>query len=173
MKMLSTVAMAAFAAAGVAFAQAPPAGGPRPPPPPPPPSVPAMLALEAAQTALTTCTANGYNVGASVVDSSGATRVLIGVDAARQGGLDSSIKKAFTAVTLATPTSVTEAAAKTDDAVKAKLAADPRLFARAGGVPILIGGKLVGAIGVGGAPGGEKDEACALAGLAKIKDRLK
>jgi uncharacterized protein GlcG (DUF336 family) len=135
--------------------------------------VPAALALEAAQTALTTCTANGYNVGAAVVDSSGATRLLIGVDAARQGALDSSVRKAFTAVTLASPTASIEASAKTDPAVQAKIAADPRLFARAGGVPILAGGKIVGAIGVGGAPGGEKDEVCAMAGIAKIKDRLK
>jgi uncharacterized protein GlcG (DUF336 family) len=45
-------------------------------------------------------------------------------------------------------------------------------FPRAGGLPILSKGVVVGAIGVGGAPGGDKDEACASAGLAKIKDRL-
>ncbi len=169
MKMLSVAALGALVFASAASAQ-PPAGAPRPPPPP---AVPAMLALEAAETALTTCTGNGYNVGAAVVDSSGATRLLIGVDAARQGALDSSIKKAFTAVTLASPTAAIEASAKTDPAVQAKIAADPRLFARAGGVPIMMGGKIVGAIGVGGAPGGEKDEVCAMAGIAKIKDRLK
>jgi len=32
---------------------------------------------------------------------------------------------------------------------------------------------VVGAIGVGGAPGGDKDEVCAVAGIDKIKDRLK
>jgi uncharacterized protein GlcG (DUF336 family) len=172
MKILSTAALAALLAAGAASAQAPPAG-PRPPPPPPAPAVPEGLALEAAQTALLTCTANGYKVGASVVDSVGGTHLTIGVDGVRQGGLDSSVKKAFTALTLKSPTSAIEAQAKTDAAVQAKLTADPRLFARAGGVPIMAGGAVIGAIGVGGAPGGEKDEACALAGLAKIKDRLK
>jgi uncharacterized protein GlcG (DUF336 family) len=47
------------------------------------------------------------------------------------------------------------------------------LFARAGGLPIMAGGELIGAIGVGGAPGGDKDEVCAKAGLARIQDRLK
>jgi uncharacterized protein GlcG (DUF336 family) len=41
-----------------------------------------------------------------------------------------------------------------------------------GGVPIKAGKETIGAIGVSGAPGGDKDEACANAGLAKISDRL-
>jgi uncharacterized protein GlcG (DUF336 family) len=171
MKVLSTAVLAALLLAGAASAQAPPA--PRAPPPPPAPAVPEGLALEAAQTALTTCTANGYKVAASVVDSVGGAHLLIGVEGIRQGALDSSVKKAFTAVTLKSPTAAIEASAKTDAAVQAKIAADPRLFARAGGIPIMAGGAIIGAIGVGGAPGGEKDEACAMAGLAKIADRLK
>ena len=31
---------------------------------------------------------------------------------------------------------------------------------------------IVGALGVGGAPGGDKDEICAQAGMAKVADRL-
>jgi uncharacterized protein GlcG (DUF336 family) len=45
--------------------------------------------------------------------------------------------------------------------------------AAAGGVPIKVGSETIGAIGVSGAPGGEKDEACANAGIAKIGDLLK
>ena len=41
-----------------------------------------------------------------------------------------------------------------------------------GGVPIKVGNETIGAIGVSGAPGGDKDEACANAGIAKISDRL-
>jgi len=41
-----------------------------------------------------------------------------------------------------------------------------------GGVPIKAGNDTIGGIGVSGAPGGDKDEACANAGLAKIRDRL-
>ncbi|MGA9008185.1 MAG: heme-binding protein, partial [Xanthobacteraceae bacterium] len=38
---------------------------------------------------------------------------------------------------------------------------------------IKAGGEAIAAIGVGGAPGGDLDEACAKAGLDKISDRLK
>jgi uncharacterized protein GlcG (DUF336 family) len=40
-------------------------------------------------------------------------------------------------------------------------------------VPINADKETVGAIAVSGAPGGDKDEACAQAGIAKISDRLK
>jgi uncharacterized protein GlcG (DUF336 family) len=39
-------------------------------------------------------------------------------------------------------------------------------------VPIKAGNDTIGGIGVSGAPGGDKDEACANAGLGKIGDRL-
>src|SRR5882672_6681476 len=42
-----------------------------------------------------------------------------------------------------------------------------------GGVPIKAGTQVIGAIGVSGAPGGDKDEACANAGIAKIAAELK
>jgi uncharacterized protein GlcG (DUF336 family) len=42
-----------------------------------------------------------------------------------------------------------------------------------GGLPIKAGEEVIGGIGVGGAPGGEKDEACAQAGIDTIKVRLK
>ena len=47
------------------------------------------------------------------------------------------------------------------------------VFALAGGVPIKMGNDVLGGVGVGGAPGGEKDEACASAGLGKVADQLK
>ncbi len=174
MKIPSMAVLVALLLAGAASAQAPPAGAPRTPPPPPAPAVPEALALEAVQTAVSTCTANGYKVGASVVDSVGGLHALAGAEGVRQGGLDSSTRKAFTAATMKAVTSVIDAQSKTDPALAAKLAADTKLFARAGAVPIMSpGGAVIGAIGVGGAPGGEKDEVCAVAGLAKIKDRLK
>ena len=44
---------------------------------------------------------------------------------------------------------------------------------RAGGIVIKQGEEVIGAIGVGGAPGGDKDEACARAGIDKIKERIR
>jgi uncharacterized protein GlcG (DUF336 family) len=42
-----------------------------------------------------------------------------------------------------------------------------------GGVPIKVGEMTIGAVAVSGAPGGDKDAACANAALAKVADRLK
>ncbi len=166
MKTLSAAALALLLAAGAVRAQ-------QAPPPPPAPALPMALALEAAQTALTTCTANGYKVGAVVVDAAAGERLRIGVDAARTAAIDASGRKAYTAAVLISPTAAIETQVKTDAALQAKVTADTKMFARAGGLPIMMGGKMVGAIGVGGAPGGDKDEVCAKAGLAKIADRLK
>jgi uncharacterized protein GlcG (DUF336 family) len=44
---------------------------------------------------------------------------------------------------------------------------------RAGGMTIKLGDEVIGAIGVGGAPSAEADEACARAGLDKIRDRIR
>jgi uncharacterized protein GlcG (DUF336 family) len=47
------------------------------------------------------------------------------------------------------------------------------LVMSAGGVPVLVGGSsLVAGVGVSGAPGGDTDEECALAGIAEIQDDL-
>jgi len=48
----------------------------------------------------------------------------------------------------------------------------PRVLAAGGGLPIESAGTLVGAIGVSGAPGGDADDACAKAGIARIADAL-
>jgi len=42
-----------------------------------------------------------------------------------------------------------------------------------GGVPIKVGDQLIGAISVSGAPGGDKDAACANAALTKVAAKLK
>jgi uncharacterized protein GlcG (DUF336 family) len=47
------------------------------------------------------------------------------------------------------------------------------VIAAQGALPIKVGDDAIGAVGVSGAPGGEKDEACAKAGLDKVADQLK
>jgi uncharacterized protein GlcG (DUF336 family) len=47
-----------------------------------------------------------------------------------------------------------------------------RVLLLGGGLPIQAGNEVIGAIGVGGAPGGNLDEACAQARIDRIKDRL-
>ena len=137
------------------------------------------LALEAAQTAVSTCTTNGSKVSAAVVDSAGVLRVLLSADGASKQSVDSSTAKAFTANALKAATSDMAQKMKTDQALAAKLNADSSLRVRPGGLPLMVGNEVIGAIGVGGTPtrngvaGGDGDAACAKAGLDKIEARLK
>jgi uncharacterized protein GlcG (DUF336 family) len=137
------------------------------------------LALEAVQTAISTCTANSIKAGASVVDSAGVLRVMFSANGASQGAVESSTKKAYTAALLKDSTYNLQEKMKTDQALTAKVDADKSLFVRPGAVPLIVGNEVIGAIGVGGGqtlngvPGGERDAMCAQAGADKIKDRLK
>jgi len=131
------------------------------------------LALEAAQTAIQTCQANGYKVGAVVVDSAGATRVVLVADGASSMTADFATRKAYTANAFKKPSGAVGDEAKTDKALADRIAADPKMITWAGGQPLTVGGDVIGALGVGGAPGGDKDDVCTAAGIAKIQSRLK
>jgi uncharacterized protein GlcG (DUF336 family) len=137
------------------------------------------LALEAAQAALAACAANGVKVAASIVDSAGGLRVLLTADGAAQEEVEISRKKASTAVALKEMTSEVADRMEKDQAFKAKIETDKSLFPRPGGIPLMVGDEVIGAIGVSGAsrlngvPGGVRDEGCAKAGLDKIRTRLK
>jgi uncharacterized protein GlcG (DUF336 family) len=165
-------ALALLAATGTAFAQQ--AGQP---PQPPARGVELALALEAAQAAVNTCLGEGVKGSAAVLDSAGVLRVLVSADGSSKNSAELSPKKAIVAIEMKKPTSEIQAAAEKDPALKAKLDADTRYFARAGALPIMAGSDIVGAIGFGGANGqqggGTHDEACAKAGLDKIKARVK
>jgi uncharacterized protein GlcG (DUF336 family) len=63
--------------------------------------------------------------------------------------------------------------AKTAPGLQIILNKVPHLLLAQGAIVIRAGEEPIAALGVGGAPGGEKDEACARAGLDKISDRLK
>lgn len=153
--------------ASAAVAQTPPA------PPPPPARGPAFeLALEAARTALDDCSARGHKAAVSVVDSAGVLKVLLAADGAHSRGVNSSTNKAVTALTFGQPTSALGEQIKTNKELADRVAANPGYNARAGGVLLKVGATTIGAIGVGGARGSEIDEACALAGIAKVAARL-
>jgi len=134
----------------------------------------AALALEAVQAAIAACKANGYNeVAASVIDSSGELRVMMAADGTPPGhAVPRSARKAAAALAYKTSSAAVQARTSADQSFAAEIDANPKLLARAGGQPLISGGEVIGAIGVSGAPGGDKDDACALAGVARIKARL-
>jgi uncharacterized protein GlcG (DUF336 family) len=131
------------------------------------------LALEAAQKAVDTCKGLDQKVGVTVVDSAGVLKVVLATDGASTRGVASSTNKALTALAFTAPTSELGEKIKSNPALADKIAANPNYNTRAGGVLLKVGDDVIGAIGVGGAKGSEKDEACALAGREKVKRRLK
>jgi uncharacterized protein GlcG (DUF336 family) len=165
MKAVLIASACLFALATAAQAQAP-AGAP---PPQPRAKGPALApAVQAAQAAVAACAANGYKVTALIVDSAGDPVVLLSGDGAplRTQG----VAKTKIAAVMKYKMSSGEVAAKAklDPALDAEIKADPNIgMIRQGGVPILSNGELIGAFAVSGAPGGDKDEACVRAALAK------
>jgi uncharacterized protein GlcG (DUF336 family) len=133
--------------------------------------LPAALAVEAAQAAIASCKTQGYNVSVAIVDRAGDLKLLLVGDGA--GALTRSLsrRKAYTAAIRRVSTGELAKQVAAPGAFNPTLY-DRQLVAVQGGVPIKVGDQAIGAIGVSGAPGGDKDEACANAGLAKITDRL-
>jgi uncharacterized protein GlcG (DUF336 family) len=134
--------------------------------------LPAALALEAAEAAVAACKAQGYSVTVTVADRAGMPKVVLVGDGARYLTLEVTRRKAYTAALWHISTAEFAKRYTTPGGFVPGIY-DPELAAGAGGVPIDVGDETIGAIAAAGAPGGDKDEACAKAGLAKIADRLK
>lgn len=132
----------------------------------------AYLNLDTAQklasAALTQCAADGYNVSVSVVDASGVTRVQIRADKAGPHTLESSRKKAYTSASMGRPTADFANLIKKMPEIAGLRDMDPNILILGGGLPIKVAGEKIGGIGVGGAPGGHLDQACAQAAIDKI-----
>jgi uncharacterized protein GlcG (DUF336 family) len=134
--------------------------------------LPLALAQEAAAEACAACEKQGYRVTATVVDRAGVVKAVLRADGAASHTVSTSKRKAFTSVSFRAPsTAVMERAAASPAA--ANLRDIKGVILLGGGLPISAGGETVGAIGVAGAPGGDKDDVCAAAAVEKIKDRLK
>jgi uncharacterized protein GlcG (DUF336 family) len=140
--------------------------------------------LAAARVAIDTCKSKGYAVTVTVLDADLSTRLVLRSEGAASQTVDISRRKAYTVVKTGmssgefgktapkpapaapNPGATTPASPPLPGAVEG----DPNLITWAGGLPIRVHGALVGAMSASGAPGGEKDEACVIAGLAKIPD---
>ncbi len=132
-----------------------------------------VISLDMAQTmaqgAIAQCRANGYRVTATVLDNGGNLKIVIRDDGAAIGSIDISHRKAYSALIFRRTTAET---------IKVFGAMTPPpdvagTVMLAGGVPIKVGTETIGALGVSGAPGGDKDEVCANAGIALVANKLK
>ena len=133
--------------------------------------IPAALAIEAASETVSACAKQGYHETALVLDADGATIVALRGDGAGIHTLDSAHDKAYTAVSFKNDTITLAERAKGEDSI-APLAKLPHVMFFGGGVVIKLGEETIGAIGAAGAPGAKLHDACARAGLEKIRDRL-
>ena len=139
-------------------------------------ALPLNLALEAATEAVRVCAKQGYQVTATVVDMDGVPQVALRGDGATIHTAESSFDKAYTVVTLG-PIFNFDTSGKFFDLTKTspyapRLATMHNVMALPGAVAFKSKNAIVGALGVGGAPGGDKDEVCAQAGVAKVNDRI-
>src|SRR5712672_4730255 len=139
-------------------------------------SLPLALAIKAATTAIATCASNGYPVSAVVVDTSGVTKIEAKGDHSTIGTSTSAFRKAYTVVTFGPifkfEASSAFAALAAKNPAGPALGTLPNIALLPGAVAIKVGDEIVAALGVGGSPGGDKDEACAQAGVTSIKDDL-
>ena len=130
------------------------------------------LANQIASASVAACAANGYAVAATVVDRAGIVRAVQRADNAGPHTLGASQQKAFTSASAKNTTLAMMEGSQKNPAA-ANLVYIPGYLLLGGGVPVRVGNEVIGAVGVGGAPGGNLDEQCAMAALDKVKDQLK
>jgi glc operon protein GlcG len=157
-KGLLALAIAAFAVCAPAHAQqaAPPA----------PYGAPIQLAPAetAMQAAVAEAERNNWRVAIAIVDSGGHLVSFRRMDGVGTAIVDIAIGKARTASSLREPSANLEGWAASSSAP----VAIPGIMPFRGGVPIVVGGRIVGGIGVSGVTG-EQDEQVANAGAGALR----
>ena len=150
-------AMSAFSA--TLFAQLPPSR---------------VLTVDVAQTiaqeAMAKCRADGYKVTVLVVDGLNAPKAMLRDDGATASTTEVAKMKATATMLYNRPSGPGQPLPPGTAAPPATI---PGTINAQGGVPIKVGEATIGAVAVSGAPGGDKDAACANAALAKVADKLK
>jgi uncharacterized protein GlcG (DUF336 family) len=132
------------------------------------------MALMIIEGTIEQCSKDGHRVSVVIVDRAGAVAASVRGDGTNPHTVEFARLKAYTART--NPRGMTSQQFKNlteQPGGPAYLRQIPGVVAVGGGVPIKVGSEIIGAVGVSGAPGGDKDEACANAGIAKVADSLK
>src|SRR5580692_1427121 len=129
------------------------------------------MSLAIIEGAIEQCTKDGYKVSVTIVDKSGNVAAQLRGDGTGPHTMEFSRMKAYTSRTR-NQTSL-QTMKMMEDPANAFIRQIPNVVGVGGGVPIHAGNEVIGAVGVSGAPGGEKDEVCANAGIAKVADALK
>jgi uncharacterized protein GlcG (DUF336 family) len=128
------------------------------------------LAQQIATEAMAKCRADGFKVTVHVVDNSNFLKAFIRDDGAMPATIEVAKMKATTVVLFGRPSGPP---ANLAPGAPVPAPVVPGTINAMGGVPIKVGDQMIGAVAVSGAPGGDKDVACANAALAKVADKLK
>ncbi len=123
-----------------------------------------------AQDALAQCRANGYKVTVTVVDHANVLKAFLRDDGAGMATVEVGRMKANSVMAFGRPSGPP---ANLPPGTPAPPPVLPGTINAMGGVPIKVGDQLIGAVSVSGAPGGDKDAACANAALSKVADKLR
>ena len=129
------------------------------------------VAFDLAKAALAKCRKDGLQVAVVVIDRFGQPLVVLRDRYAGLAVIPTATGKAWTAVNFGRDTGELIKSIR-DGQLSAGLANLPNVVMLVGGLVIQSGGSIIGGVGVAGAPGGDKDEACAKAGLAAVQDKL-
>ena len=127
------------------------------------------LSRDIANETILACRKDGFHISAVVVDRFGLMRAALRDDRASRFTLEIAERKANMTV-MAWTDSGTFKNARAD--IQQELNHIKGLIVMEGGIKIIAGGYNIGAIGVSGAPGGDKDAACALKALDKLAERI-
>jgi uncharacterized protein GlcG (DUF336 family) len=135
--------------------------------------VSARMAWTIIEAAVAACEKDGYkSISVAVLDRVGRFRAYLQGDMASPTNIELARRKAYTALTFRR-TSMDWAERTVPGQPLNGQRSLSEVIPLGGGVPIMLGQEAIGAIGISGAPGQDKDEACAKAGLAKVADQLK
>ena len=163
--LLVLATVAGFAVSGIALAQTPAA------PPAAPPAYGLGISLAAAKKAMAAAEAeaikNNWPVAIAIVDSAAKLVMFVKVDNTQHGSVDIAIGKATTALNLRRPTKALQDGIAQGGA-NLRMLSVPGIMSLEGGVPIIVDGKVIGAIGVSGVMS-NPDAEVAIAGAAAAK----
>jgi uncharacterized protein GlcG (DUF336 family) len=133
--------------------------------------LPLATALTIATAASELCRSQGYTVSVAVVGREGQVLVHLRGDASPPHSFENSFRRAYTALTYRQPSGKVEERVRKDPLDQ--LVHLTNVMAAQGGLPVIVAGDTIGAVAVSGSPGGDKDEACARAGLDRASALLK
>jgi uncharacterized protein GlcG (DUF336 family) len=134
-------------------------------------SISAAMALTMVQTAIDTCKTNGFAVSATVVGRAGEVIAQVRGDGTGPHTVENSFRKAYTSRTFRISSGEWAKNLANNPTRGAQFLTN--VIALQGALPVKAGDEVIGALGVSGAPGGEKDEVCVQAALDKVADQLR